>query len=388
MFGRSMLWLCWVITLPSVLLTLLIVLPAPIYQLWLVAVGVSEWSVWFVVLGSVGLLCGLLAVREGHTTATLPMLLSVVTIVLALLPVITAQQVANRANVQLSLRRYLIGWDGGERWLEQHDIPFTTVNHQTLKLDMYRSDPDLNPDKPLPIVIVVHGGSWSGGTKSDFAQHDRWLVGGGRVVFDIQYRLADANNRFPAAVEDVKCAIGWAKRNAATYGADPTRIALLGRSAGGQLALLAAYTPNDPALPPSCPTLDTTVRGVISLYGPTDLVWGYNHTAHPDIINGPQTLENYLGGSPTTVPATYALAAPIEHVGGTTPPTLLFHGGHDQLVGHQHAERLVAKLKGAGIPFGYTYLPWANHGFDFNFNGWGSQIAQAQIDAFLKANLK
>ncbi len=382
-----MLWICWLIALPSVLLTLLIVLPAPIYQLWLVAVGVSEWSVWFVVLGIVALISGLLAMRQGQIGASLPMLLSMVTIVLALLPVVTAQQVANRAGGRLSLVRYVVGYRASKRLLEEHDILFTTANSQPLKLDMYRSEPEQHPAQPRPIVIVIHGGSWSGGTKSDFAQYDRWLAAGGRVVFDVEYRLADANNRFPAAIEDVKCAIGWAKRNAATYGADPARIALLGRSAGGQLALLAAYTPNALALPPTCLAPDTTVKAVISLYGPTDLVWGYSHPARPDVINGPQTLENYMGGSPTTAAAAYALAAPIEHISATTPPTLLFHGGHDQLVGHQHAEHLVTKLKGAGVPFGYTYLPWANHGFDFNFNGWGSQIAQAQMDAFLNTYL-
>ncbi|GAC1534922.1 MAG: hypothetical protein NVS2B7_03540 [Herpetosiphon sp.] len=232
-------------------------------------------------------------------------------------------------------------------------------------------------------MIVVHGGSWSGGTKGDLVTWNRWLASSGRVVFDIEYRLVDAQTRFPVPLADVKCAIGWVKQHAFTYNVDPNSIALLGRSAGGQLALLAAYSAADPALPASCDAPDTTVSAVISLYGPADLVWGYNHPAHPDIINGPRTLERYLGGTPTTAPEIYRLAAPIEHVSPSTPPTLLIHGGHDQLVGYVHATRLLGRLVAAGVEHRYLFLPWANHGFDYHFDGWHGQLAQSAIAQFL-----
>jgi acetyl esterase/lipase len=165
-------------------------------------------------------------------------------------------------------------------------------------------------------------------------------------------------------------------------------LALLGRSAGGQLALLAAYTGNDTAQQSgSCDAQDTRVRAVVSFYGPTDLAWDYTHPGRPDVIDTPRVLENYLGGSPDSAPQAYAAASPIEHVNAQSPPTLFLHGGHDQLVLAENVERVLPKLAAAGVPTTYVYLPWANHGFDYNFNGWGSQITQAEIDKFLDAYL-
>jgi len=238
-----------------------------------------------------------------------------------------------------------------------------------------------------PAVITIHGGSWRGGKRSDFAHWDRWFAAHGYTVFDIDYRMSPAPN-WRISSGDVRAAIGWVKRNSAIYHVDPDRLAVLGRSAGGQLALIAAYTPGAPASPPSDGTpTDTHVRAVISLYGPTDLVWGYNNSLVPDIIRGPQTLSRYLGGSPTEVPAAYAAASPIEHVAPQTPPTLLFHGSRDSLVGVAHTERLSARLSQAGIPHQAVYFPYATHGFDFDINGWASQIEQPIVLRFLHTYL-
>lgn len=394
MVAKLMLILCLLLSVPCALLALLIVLPAPHYLLWQATVGVSEWSLWLLLLGVVALLsCAIALWNRGSWGAWLGVALSLLTIGCALVPPVQALQVAARAGVQLSLSRYFLGELVAPTIAVQRDVEFARVGAHALKLDVYDPFPgsrlEIGPDERLPAVIVVHGGSWSGGTKGEFTvPHNRQLASERRVVFDITYRLAHADQRFPAQIADVKCAIGWVKRNAARYRVDPERIALLGRSAGGQLALLAAYTPNDPALPPSCAAPDTSVRAVISLYGPTDLPWGYNNRAIFDVLNGPAVLRNYLGGSPTALPQLYALASPIEHVGPQTPPTLFFHGGHDYLVGKQHVERIIPGLQAVGVPYEYVYLPWATHGFDFNPNGWGSQIAQAKIDAFLDMYLR
>jgi dipeptidyl aminopeptidase/acylaminoacyl peptidase len=105
------------------------------------------------------------------------------------------------------------------------------------------------------------------------------------------------------------------------------------------------------------------------------------------VIDTPHVLENYLGGSPNSAPEVYASASPTEHVSAQSPPTLFLHGGHDQLVRAENVERIMPKLEAAGVEVTYVYLPWANHGFDYNFNGWSSQIAQAEIDKFLDSHL-
>ncbi len=378
--------LCWLLALPSLLLALLIILPAPLYQLWQASVGVSEWCVFLSLVALVALVLGLVALSlRPSRGAALGAAVATLALGISSLPTFQAYQVASRVGVQLSWQRYFLGTSYG--WDERLAIPFANAGGQELKLDVYRPR-DVGADARLPGVLVIHGGGWGGGARSDFPRHDAALASEGYVVFDVDYRLVTPSSRFPDQIADVKCAISWAKQHAAEYNFDPSRLALIGRSAGGQLALLAAYTPNDPALPPSCAAGDTAVQAVVGLYAPTDLAWGYDNPSTPDVLDGPQLLRNYLGGPPATASAAYAQAAPTEHVTASAPPTLLLHGGQDRLVGSQNAVRLLAKLQAAGVSAEYVYLPWGQHGFDYNFNGWGNQIAEATIRRFLAAHLQ
>jgi acetyl esterase/lipase len=388
---KSLLILCWSLAAPGALLSLLIILPAPTNYLWKAAVGVSEWSVWLLLAGLISLACGVKALLSGRRRAPAwaGITLSLVMVVCAAVPVVEAYGVATRRGLSLSWERYLFGaWqtDALAAIDVQRDVEFAAPDGHPLRLDVYRPN---NSVRPLsPAVIVIHGGAWRSGEKSDFVSYDRWLATGGRVVFDVEYRLANGAQRFPAQLMDIKCAIAWVKNNAAQYHVDPERLALLGRSAGGQLALLAAYTANDQTLrPETCDAQETSVRAVISFYGPTDLAWDYTHPGRPDVLDTPRVLENYLGGSPSSAPQAYASASPNEHVSAQSPPTLFLHGGHDQLVLTENVERIMPKLSAAGVEVTYVYLPWANHGFDYNFNGWGSQLAQAEISKFLDAHL-
>ena len=393
--------LCWLVAAPGALLASLIVLPAPSYYLWMVAVGVSEWSVWLLIAGLLGAICGggALLIERSSVAARIGIALSLWTIVCASVPIVAAYKVAAREGVRLSWGRYLFG---PKRALpsitinEQRAVEFASPAGHSLRLDVYQPQRLTNNEQQageqadglLPAVIVIHGGAWSRGVKSDFVQYDHWLAEGGRVVFDVEYRLANSTQHFPAQLADVNSAIVWVKRHAAEYHVDPARIALLGRSAGGQLALLAAYTANDPTLQSGSGAVpDTRVRAVVSFYGPTDLAWDYMHPGRPDVIDTPHTLENYLGGSPTTAPQIYAAASPIEHVNALSPPTLFLHGGHDQLVLAENVERIMPKLAAAHVPYAYLYLPWANHGCDYNFNGWSSQLIQAKLNKFLDTYL-
>lgn len=342
-------------------------MPAPTSWLWLVAVVASEWSLW---LGALGLLGASLApqTRAGRPAAALGLLAAAI----ALIPPLQTLSLARQNNVRLSLRRYLFGDRNAGAVRVRPNIAFAVVAGRTLRLDVYDAAGKIAPRSAA--IIVVHGGSWRQGRKSDFAHWDRWLARQGFVVFDIEYRLAPQPN-WHAATSDVKAAVVWLKKNAAHWSVDPRRIALLGRSAGGHLALLAAYTPAGD---------NERVAAVVSLYGPTDLVWGYNNTAFPDPINGRETLARFLGGTPQTTPAAYTAAAPINHVGPSAPPTLLIHGERDNLVGPQHARRLADRLRATGVPHQTLFIGYAQHGFDYNFSGWGSQVVQPVLLDFLR----
>jgi acetyl esterase/lipase len=154
-------------------------------------------------------------------------------------------------------------------------------------------------------------------------------------------------------------------------GIDASRIALLGRSAGGHLALLAAYTLNDPA-----------IRGAISFYGPTDLRWGWEHPANKLVIDSRATLNRFLGGTPADSAATYETASPVNYTLQAVP-TLLIHGARDELVSVHHSEMLAEKLQRRGMPFVFVELPWATHGCDYFLRGPCGQISTWAVERFL-----
>src|SRR4051812_41273043 len=112
---KSLLILCWLIAAPGALLALLIILPAPSYYLWKVAVGVSEWSVWLLLAGLTSLSCGACTLRSGRRSASawIGITLSLVTVVCAGVPVVGAYRVAAQRGVSLSWRRYFLGAGGG-----------------------------------------------------------------------------------------------------------------------------------------------------------------------------------------------------------------------------------------------------------------------------------
>lgn len=358
----------------------------PFYPLWTIAVGASEWSLWLGALALVGVALGALARANGSRWA-LPaaLLIGLPALILSVLPLAQALPVARQHGAELSLGRYLWGWRSPPTGSPPETVTFATVDGQPLLLDVYQ--PSASAPQPRPAIVVVHGGSWSGGDKSDFPQWNNWLTGQGYAIFDVQYRLTPQPN-WQTATGDVKCAIGWVRQHAAQYNIDPQRIALLGRSAGAHLALLAAYAPNEQAAPPSCAVGDTSVKLVVDFYGPTDLEWGYNATADENGENGSPATQSFLGGTPRSVPAAYTTASPINHVRADSPPTLLLHGGRDQLVSPRHSEMLADRLQAAGVPYQTVYIPYGQHGFDYNFNGWSGQISQSALRQFLQTYLQ
>ncbi len=373
----------------ATLFTLWIVVPALSFDLFQVAVGASEWSLWFGVVGFVGAGLSLLARAAGSRRAAwLPALsLGVAAFGLSLFPPLDAWRVARANKLELSFSQYLFGSreDQPLASVTRTSETFTTVAGQTLKLDVYLSP--MKVETLRPAIIVVHGGSWNAGGRGDYPRWNEWLAREGYAVFDADYRLAPQPN-WQTATGDVKCAVGWVKTNAGRYGVDAGRIALLGRSAGGHLALLAAYSTNATALPPSCNAPDASVRAVVSFYAPTDLKWGYEHPANERVLDGPGKIRDFTGGSPATAAEVISLASATSHVNSQTPPTLLFHGGHDQLVRDEHMKLLAEKLSQHNISHRALLIPYAQHAFDYNFDGWGSQLSRRVILDFLRLHLK
>jgi len=219
-----------------------------------------------------------------------------------------------------------------------------------------------------PAIVRVHGGGWVAGGRGEMPAWTAWLNERGYVVFDIDYRLAPPP-RWHEAAADVEAAVGWVVEHHESYGVDPGRVTLMGHSAGGHLALLAAYGGA------------AQVRAVVNLYGPADLDAAYHRTDSPGYIG--RCLDAFVGGGPDDVPDRYRAASPLTQVNGASPPTITVLGRRDRIVPADQAHALGAALAGAGVSHESVQLPATDHGFDLNWGGLGTQLARARIGRFL-----
>lgn len=366
-----------IVALLFFLLALLALLPAPTFLFWQLAVLATEWGYGLVPVGLLLLWPGWQRSRRGRVAA----LLALAGILLLVSPLLRAIPPARRLPAELQQAFGPVSLHGAplsardvlrgitQETVESRRLVYATVAGSDLELDFYPA----TGAAAAPMVIVIHGGSWSGGDSSQLAALNSYLAVRGYAVAAINYRLLP-RWPYPAASEDVLAALQFLKNNAADLNLDPTRIVLLGRSAGAQLALEAAYTANDPA-----------IRGAISFYGPVDLRYGYANPANPLVIDSRGTLEAYLGGAPDQAPQAYDRASPIALVGPQAPPTLLFHGARDELVSPAQSRRLAELLAALERPHVLVELPWATHGFDFNFGGPGGQLSTYAVEYFLAA---
>ncbi|MEP6809058.1 MAG: alpha/beta fold hydrolase [Chthoniobacterales bacterium] len=347
--------------------------------LWIVAILITEWGHYF---GIAALFLALIAWRRGRTGRPVAAL-AIVTAALCFSPAIRAaglnHSLPRRITAALGSLEAVDGRPKPLSWLDLfrgvNTSGVSVTEHvyapgEGRKLDLYRANDQGGPE---PIVLMIHGGSWNGGNKAQLPALNRYLARQHYAVASIDYRLAPAA-RFPAPVEDVFEAINFLKTNAATLRLDPTRIVLIGRSAGGQIALSAAYAEKEPA-----------IRGVVAFYAPADLVRGYERPSRRFVLDSKKVLENYLGGTPAQEPATYAAASPINFVNANTPATLLIHGLLDPIVWPEQSERLAARLQENSRHFFHLYIPWGTHGCDANLNGPSGQLSLYAIDRFLAA---
>lgn len=240
-----------------------------------------------------------------------------------------------------------------------------------LPLDFYRAVD--GPRSGAPCVVMIHGGGWDGGDRTQLADANHRLAARGYAVAAISYRLAP-QHRWPAAAEDVVAGIAYLRSHAAELGIDPERFILFGRSAGGQLATAVGYRPGQPF-----------IRGVVAYYAPHDLHFAWRNTPEGGILDFFKLMRQYLGGAPEEASRAYDEASAYHAVTPQTPPTLLVHGGKDSLVWFRQSERLAARLAEHGVPHAYLALPWAVHAFDFNPDGPGGQLADFALETFLTA---
>lgn len=380
-----------------------IVLPAPIYPLLVLGVGAPEISPWliifnFILLGitTIQLIRSARVGRYQSLWQRLALGASLVGLILSLLPLI--QLPATEKSMTTAMLKGL-GADylasiptEAQQKMRKHpfiladalrgialekvrytpNIQFASPDGVPLNMDIYR------PEKlgKYPAIVILYGGAWQYGNPKSNAEFSRYMAARGYTIFAIDYRHAP-RYRFPAQLDDVRAALDFIRQNAVKYEAQADRIALLGRSAGGHLAMLAAYQPD--ALP---------VRAVVSYYGPFNLTEGYKDPPKPDPLNVRELLVAFLGGTPSQLPQQYIKASPASYVTRKLPPTLLIHGSRDHIVEVRFARNMYQRLQAVGTTSVLLEIPWAEHAFDAIFSGPSNQLALYYTERFLAWTLK
>jgi alpha-L-fucosidase 2 len=226
------------------------------------------------------------------------------------------------------------------------DVEYGRAGEVSLRLDAWLP----RTRERAAAVIIVHGGAWVTGDRRAsveplFAPLEEAQI----AWFSISYRLATKITQFGVAIDDVLTAVQFVRSHADEYGIDPNRIALIGESAGGQLAAMAALRLNQ----------GEQVQAVVALYAPTDLV-----ALAKDSTYIPGSIRDSVRGTPFEglLLAGLALLSPIDQVRSGMPPFLLIHGTDDALVPYAQSTAMCERMRAAGDHCDLFPVPGGGHG--------------------------
>jgi len=222
------------------------------------------------------------------------------------------------------------------------DVPYVDNGHARQRLDLYIPK---GAKEPVPVVLWVHGGGWSAGSKTRTPAVA--LLPRGYAVVSVGYRLSQ-DAKFPAQIDDCQAALKWVRDHAKDYGLNASRVGVWGASAGGHLGALMGTTGN--------PDDHTDVQAVVDWFGPADFRTGYGSA------NQTNPIHQLLGASPTQDRAKASAASPTAQVSKDDAPFLIFHGAKDLLVTLSQSQGLHQALKDAGVESELVVLDNAGHG--------------------------
>lgn len=258
------------------------------------------------------------------------------------------------------------------------DVVYAAVDKRPLVLDLY-----LPTDVELPpLVVWVHGGAWSAGSKEDIQIE---FVQRGFAMASIGYRLSP-EAKFPAQVHDIKAAIRFLRAKAAEYGYQSESIAIAGASAGGHLAALVGVSNGNEALEGTLGDhLDqsSSVQVILDYFGPTNFATILTQSTPHGLSVRIPALELLLGAHPNKIPELAALASPVYHVDNSDPPLLIVHGDQDPQVPINQSHELHGRYKQLGLIAQFEVLHGAAHGGPMFFDEERMDIATA----FMSRNL-
>jgi acetyl esterase/lipase len=363
---RFAVWIVFVASAALLFLAVWIVIPAPNPLLFPVGIGSPELAPLLLVSGILLLMIGVRHVRR-HNAARAGAICASLASLLALVPIAQLPFVVSRFDKAMAqtAAEPPATIPGDVR--VTRGVPFSKADGVPLSLDVYRPP----ASGSFPIIMQIYGGSWQNGSPTSHEWFARHFAQRGYVVIAIDYRHAP-EWQWPEQIVDVRTALYWISQDAQKFGGDPSRIVVVGRSAGAQLAMRLAYQEGP-----------SSIRGVVNYYGPVDLAEGWRNPPQPDPADVRTILERFIGGTPAQKPEHYRHASPITWVSASVAPTLSIYGSRDHIVEARFGRMLDSALRKAGATSVLLELPWSEHSFDAVPNGMGRRIALSYTEKFI-----
>ncbi|HEY5266296.1 MAG TPA: DUF3293 domain-containing protein [Acidimicrobiales bacterium] len=247
------------------------------------------------------------------------------------------------------------------------------------RLDVWRLS---TTSQDAPVIYYLHGGAWTFGDKREQGRpmlHE--FVRRGWIVVASNYRLAP-RHAWPAQIEDATRALGWIKKNIATYGGDPERVVIAGGSAGGHLSSLLALSEHDSSWRPEdmSSVTDWSVRGALSFYGVLEMTGDEEHW-HGLGRGIRLLLERHVVQVPyENNELLYQSLSPYERIAANAPPFFIVQGVNDTLVDVNVARNFVAKFRATAFsPIYHVELPFTQHAFDVTASPRTSATTRAAV---------
>ncbi|GAA0271804.1 hypothetical protein GCM10009127_10090 [Alteraurantiacibacter aestuarii] len=216
-----------------------------------------------------------------------------------------------------------------------------------------------------PVLAYIHGGGFTGGSYLTRGDDLGWFADQGFLVISLEYGLSTQDDhRWDRTLGEIGCALAWIRSNAQRWGGDGKRIAVLGESAGGNLALNAGYRRADGTLPVSCDGEAAQVAAIGAIY-PVISVADFHDNPHFEYAPASRRMASfYTGGTPREYPERYASLDPVQYLTPEAPPALVLHGTNDSTVQIDAANYWFENARRVGAPARLITLPLAEHAFD------------------------
>ena len=235
---------------------------------------------------------------------------------------------------------------------------FRTVNGQALRAAVYEPT---QSKRDRPVLVYIHGGGFMTGAMLETDADLRWFADQGWLVFSVEYRLWTQDDpTWDEAPRDVACALAWVGANAARYGADAHRLAVLGDSAGGNLAINLAYTAARDAVRSDCGSVPTP-GAVVVQYPAVDPLAIYERGYPVSGFEPKMLMSGYIGGDPYQLPERVQAVSSYTYLSDRAPPTLILAPDKDGLVPSSSVYRFAEQARLAGVDIELVRIPFANH---------------------------